>query len=90
MQIQVLATSTGRFRRRTRAMTTASSVWTGSGTKAMATPAPKAAVMLPRFSDQSPGSVMRPPKTRKYQRWRRRWTVSAMRLMVRRGIGKPL
>jgi len=69
---QVLTSATGRFNRQYRAASTAAIMWMGSGTKAMATPAPNAAVIECRFIDHSSGSVTRVPKIRRYQR---RWRV---------------
>jgi hypothetical protein len=83
---QVLASTTGRLKRQYSAASTPTTVCTGNGMKAIATPAPKAVVIACRFMDHSCGSMWRCPKTRRYQRPRRASSHWPSCLTILRGM----
>src|SRR5260221_14792196 len=87
----VLAITTGRLNRQYRAARTATTVWTGSGVNANATPAPKAVVIAWRFIDHNCGSMTRRPNNVKYQRSPRASPQSPRFLTILHGVpGAPL
>src|SRR5258706_9847595 len=86
----VLAITTGRLNHQYTAASTATTVCTGSGMNAIATPAPNAVVIAWRFIDHSCGSMTPCPKTLKYHRARRASTHWPSCLTILRGIPAAL